>query len=199
MVTCVDTSADPSIADELTLDRARRGDSDALAGLWVIYQPQVLRLLRSRGRSAAEDIASQVWIDVGRSLDRFEGDGVAFRNWIFTIAQRRAIDEGRRIARRHEIVVETMSPRVMASRALDPLGDSLDGVFALLATLQPAAAEVVMLRVVHDLPVAEVATITGHSESNVRVLAHRALERLRSTIEERDSIAAACSPALRIA
>ena len=66
MVTCVDTSADPSIADELTLDRARRGDSDALAGLWVIYQPQVLRLLRSRGRSAAEDIASQVWIDVGR-------------------------------------------------------------------------------------------------------------------------------------
>ncbi len=198
-VDAVETTLDPTIADGQTLDRARRGDSDALADLWTIYQPQLLRLLRAQGRSAAEDIASQVWIDVDRNLERFEGDGVAFRSWIFTIAHRRAIDEGRRIARRRELAVESLTPRLAACRAMDPLGDSLDGVLALLSTLQPVAAEIILLRVIHDLPVAEVATITGQSESNVRVLAHRALERLRQSIEDGGNIAAAFSPDLRFA
>ncbi len=56
-----------------------------------------------------------------------------------------------------------------------------------------------MLRVVHDLPVAEVAAITWQSESNVRVIAHRALERLRRTIEEGGNVGAAFAPDLRIA
>ena len=79
------------------------------------------------------------------------------------------------------------------------MGDSLDGVFALLRTLQPVAAEVVMLRVVHDLPVNEVAAITGQSEGNVRVLVHRALERLRETIDEGGAAVAAFAPDLRTA
>ncbi len=190
---------DPRVADESTLDRARRGDSDALADLWTIYQPQLLRLLRAQGRSAAEDIASQVWIDVGRSVERFEGDGVAFRSWIFTIARRRAIDEGRRTLRRHELASPSVGLQPAAERLVDPLGDSLDGVLALLSTLQPAAAEVVMLRVVHDLPVADVAAITGQSETNVRVLAHRALERLRQTLDEAGSAPAALAGDLRFA
>jgi len=190
---------DPKVADGTTLDRARRGDSDALADLWTIYQPQLLRLLRTQGRSAAEDISSQVWIDVGRSLERFEGDGVAFRSWIFTIARRRAIDEGRRTLRRHEYTSPAVDLQPATARVVDPLGDSLDGVLALLSTLQPAAAEVVMLRVVHDLPVADVAAITGHSETNVRVLAHRALERLRETLDEAGSAPGSRAGDLRFA
>lgn len=198
-VVIVEATSAPNIADEQTLDRARRGDSDALADLWTIYQPQLLRLLRSRGRSAAEDIASQAWLDVRRSIERFEGDGAGFRNWIFTIAQRRAIDEGRRTARRNEFAHDPMSPRLADRRASDPMGDSLDGVLALLRTLQPVAAEVVMLRVVHDLPVIEVAAMTGQSEGNVRVLVHRALERLRETIDESGAAVAAFAPDLRTA
>ncbi len=128
----VQTPTDPRIPDEQTLDRARCGDSDALADLWTIYQPQLLRLLRSRGRAAAEDIASQAWIDVGRTIERFEGDGAGFRNWIFTIAQRRAIDESRRVARRNESALEPMARRLAGRRTADPIGDTLDGVLALL-------------------------------------------------------------------
>ena len=195
----VTTDHDPTTADLLTLDRARRGDSDSLADLWTIYQPQLLRLLRAQGRSAAEDIASQVWIDVERSLERFEGDGVAFRNWVFTIAGRRAIDEARQRVRRSEILTSPLEPLATLGRVSDRLDDSLDGVLALLNTLQPAAAEVVMLRVVHDLPVAEVAAITGRTESNVRVIAHRALGRLRDSLENGSSADSATVPALGFA
>ena len=194
----MNTSSSDTTADPTTLDHARRGDTDSLADLWTIYQPQLLRMLRAQGRSAAEDITSQVWIDVRRNMARFEGDGVAFRSWIFTIAHRRAIDEGRRTARRHEVLVDSITPRLAACRAMDPLGDSLDNVLALLATLQPVAAEIVMLRVIYDLPVAEVAAITGESESNVRILTHRGLERLRQAIEEGGTVAAAFSPDLRL-
>ena len=194
MVRRVNTDPNPTTADTLTLDRARRGDNDSLADLWSIYQPQLLRLLRAQGRAGAEDITSQVWIDVSRNLDRFQGDGVAFRNWIFTIAGRRAIDEARRIGRRAEIVSSSLAPLLANRGAVDPRDDSLDGVLALLTTLQPAAAEVVMLRVVHELPVAEVARLTGRTETNVRVISHRALEHLRNTLEKGGAIAVALSP-----
>lgn len=177
------TSRPADIADPSTLDRARGGDTDALADLWTIYQPQLLRLLRTHGRSAAEDITSQVWIDVRRALAGFDGDGDSFRRWIFTIAGRRAIDESRRASRRWEVPSESLVPLVDRARAIDPLDVSMDNVMALLSTLQPVAAEVVMLRVVQELPVAEVAAITGESESNVRVIAHRALDRLRRSLE----------------
>jgi RNA polymerase sigma-70 factor (ECF subfamily) len=49
---------------------------------------------------------------------------------------------------------------------------------ALIATLPPGQAEVVLLRVVAGLDVAQVAAITGKRPGNVRVLTHRALRRL---------------------
>lgn len=186
-------------ADGPTLDRARRGESDSLADLWTIYQPQLLRMLRAQGRTAAEDITSQVWIDVRRNLDRFEGDGTAFRSWIFTIAGRRAIDASRQTYRRAEVSMVSVEPTLATTRSNDPIDDSLDGVLALLETLRPVAAEVVMLRVVHDLPVSQVAAITGQTEANVRVVLHRALERLRGSIEAGGSLVDALVPDARMA
>lgn len=170
------------IADDSVLERARRGDTDALADLWTIYHPQLLALLARRGRAVAEDVASQVWIDVERKIDCFEGDGRAFRSWIFTIAGRRAIDEARRVERRRRIVEATTSELLATGRPDSAFDGSLDGALAMLESLQTVAAEVVLLRVVHDLPVAEVAELTGQTESNVRVLMHRALDRLRQSV-----------------
>ena len=171
------------VADATTLERARAGDSDALADLWTIYQPQLLRMLRRRGRSAAEDIASQVWIDVGRGIARFRGDGDDFAGWIFTIATRRAIDESRRLVHRREVTTQVAS--LHRRQPLDSAhDDALDSVLALLETLPKPSAEIVMLRVVEDLPVGEVAQITGHSESHVRVIGHRALRSLRDTLNQ---------------
>lgn len=184
------------IADEATLDRARCGDTDALADLWTIYQPQLLALLRRRGRAMAEDVASQVWIDVERRIDGFEGDGDAFRAWIYTIGGRRAIDESRRTERRRRLAEATASGLVGVRDSAEAFDRSLDGSIALLDTLQPVAAEVVLLRVVHDLPVARVAQLTGQTESNVRVLMHRALDQLRQTVGDSTAIVTGSRSAL---
>jgi len=168
-----------------TIDAARTGDRDALAMLWRTYQPQILRFLRARRAPVPEDVASEVWVDVGRALDRFEGDGTDFQRWLFTIARRRSIDEVRRMERRRE------SPdldrdrgrfeRIADARRVDEEG-TLDDAIALLEALSPHMAEAVMLRVVYDLPVSDVAEVMDRTEGSVRVLVHRGLIRLRETM-----------------
>lgn len=170
----------PATADAALLERARGQDSDALADLWAIYQPQLLAVLRARGTVVAEDVASQVWIDVSRSIDRFDGDGVAFRRWIFTIAGRRAIDEHRRAVRRREVPVGELSRIPPTSEPAERWSWSLESAQAMLSALGPATRQVIMLRIVHDMSVQLVAQATGRTEGSVRVLVHRGLSQLRA-------------------
>ena len=53
-----------------------------------------------------------------------------------------------------------------------------------MAQLSEEQAEVILLRVVADLPVAEVARITGRTAGAVRVMQHRALRKLAEIFSE---------------
>jgi RNA polymerase sigma-70 factor (ECF subfamily) len=166
-----------------TLDAAQRGEWDALAELWRTHQAPLLRYLRARRTPSAEDVASQVWLDVAASLERFEGGDDDFRRWLFTIAHRRSVDEIRRTVRRGGVAVRE-ADHVVSSSAdveLDRQG-ALDRAIAMIGTLPDNLADAVMLRVVNDLPIADVAAVMGTTEGNVRVLVHRGLTRLRRKI-----------------
>lgn len=173
-----------------TLEAARLGDREALAELWRANQAPLLRYLRSRRTPSPDDVASQVWIDVATSISRFEGDADDFRRWLFTIAHRRSVDQIRK-------AVRTAAPRpAFATRAADHAAgadvehehhDALDRAVALLGTLSDDQAEAVMLRVVNDMAIADVASVMGISEANVRVLVHRGLSRLRRKLSVTDA------------
>jgi RNA polymerase sigma-70 factor (ECF subfamily) len=159
---------------------ARAGDKEALGRLWTAHQPSILRFLRGMGCRSPEDVSSNVWIDVARGLGRFSGDATDFRRWLFTIARRRCIDEVRRSVR----YPEQLSSGAGLDRAADDTAEvydrsmSLDRAIELVRSLPADAAEVLLLRVVADLDVAEVAVLVGKSEGNVRVIMHRAVTRL---------------------
>ena len=88
-----------------TFDAARAGQREALADLWRTHHAPLLRYLRARRMASPEDVASQVWIDVARSIERFEGGADDFRRWLFTIAHRRSVDDVRRAVRRSDTPV----------------------------------------------------------------------------------------------
>lgn len=169
---------------EDVIRRARGGDPDALAHLWRTYNHLLLRYFRGKGMADPEDLASTVWIDVAGSLDRFEGGDDEFRRWLFTIAARRRIDGIRSSKRRDEHVrgeIEAAShDRHTAPGADDEAARtaSLERAIALVRTLPPEQAEAVLLRIVADLSVRDVAEIMGRREGNVRVLVHRGLRKL---------------------
>jgi RNA polymerase sigma-70 factor (ECF subfamily) len=167
---------------EAVLAAAAGGDDAAFGILWRDLQPGLLRYLGALAPGAGEDLASETWLRVVGGLGRFSGDERAFRAWVFTIARHRAVDRWRRRVRRRDQVmpldalVDLPAPDDPADAAVDAI--SSRAAVALIATLPPDQAEVVLLRVVAGLEVAEVAAITGKRPGNVRVLAHRGLRRL---------------------
>ena len=170
----------------VVLARAQAGDEAAFACLFRDVQPGLLRYLRVI-TPEAEDVASDTWLQVVTGLTGFRGQEEAFRAWLFTIARHRAADAGRSRARRPAVplaLIETAEQPLApdaADLALD--GMSARAAVALIATLPRDQAEVVMLRVVAGLDVADVARIVGKSPGAVRVTAHRALRRLADHLE----------------
>lgn len=177
---------------EEVIRRAQDGDADALGHLWRTYQHLLLRYFRGKGMREPEDLASTVWVEVAAGLARFEGREPDFRRWLFTIAARRRIDDIRTTKRRADRLEQ--SPPLPAAASAPSAGDeaeraaALDGAIALVRSLPPDQAEAVLLRIVADLSVTEVAEAMGRSEGAVRVLVHRGLKRLaeRLPVTKRD-------------
>jgi RNA polymerase sigma-70 factor (ECF subfamily) len=170
----------------LALASARRGDERAFAALWRALQPAVLRYLRVLVGDAAQDVASETWLQVARDLREFRGDPVGFRVWLFRIARNRALDDRRRAARRPEEPHADDGDRPppapdAATEALDRLGT--EWALAMIASLPKDQAEAVMLRVVAGLDVAATAAVLGKRPGAVRVAAMRGLRRLARDAE----------------
>ena len=167
------------------LDAACAGEEWALVLIYRDIHPRLLRYVRVRDASP-EDMASDVWLEVATGLGRFRGDEAALRAWVFTIARRRLIDK-RRMASRRAIV--PVAPEALAElggsgdaeeEALAALGT--DAAIARLASLPADQAEVMLLRVLADLSLTEMAAVLGKRPGAVRALQHRALRRLARTI-----------------
>jgi RNA polymerase sigma-70 factor, ECF subfamily len=183
----------PAAFDEI-IAAAADGDHAALSELFTAYQPMLLRYLRSRAADLADDVAGEVWLAVARNLGRFTGDESGFRSWLFTIARCRLIESQRKQTRRRTDpappdVLDDGTPELLSGRG-DPAAlvigqlSARQAIDAIVAGLPPDQAEVVLLRIVAGLGVAEVAAVMGRSPSSVRVLCHRGLRQLRDRFPE---------------
>lgn len=173
---------------------ASTGERQALTSLFRAFQPLLVRYLRAREPAVADDLAGEVWLAVARGLGhgRFSGDEAGFRAWLFTIARRRVIEHRRTAARRptDPVPAEDLDRPSEGAEGRDPASivvrriRAQEAIGRLLADLSDDQAEAVLLRVVADLDVDEVARIMDRSPGSVRVLCHRALGRLASRLPE---------------
>jgi RNA polymerase sigma-70 factor, ECF subfamily len=175
----------PEPFDQL-IERARAGDERAFASLYHQVQPLLGRYLQVHAPDYAEDAASDAWLEVARALDRFVGSEKGFRAWVFTIARRKVIDCARRELRRPVIALpddpDSQPGRTADTADLVVEAEATQRAIALVRTLPPDQAEVVMLRIVAGLDSSEVAALVGKSSGAVRVLAHRGVKRLARTL-----------------
>jgi len=145
---------------------ARQGSPWAFGSLYRQFQPGLLRLLVMIAPHQAEDLASDVWLEVAGGLRRFSGDERAFRGWLAGTARHLVIDASRRSGRR------TGPPDAHT-------GDELASFAArVVAVLPQDQADVVLMRVVGGLDVDEVARALHRQPETVRFLQQRALRRL---------------------
>jgi RNA polymerase sigma-70 factor, ECF subfamily len=163
---------------------AQAGGDWAIAVLYRSLQPRLLRFLCAQAPAHdAEDIAAQAWLEIARALPRFTGDEDGFGALVFTVARRRLADHRRTLRRRPLDLVGDDALVTVADRggtedqALARLGGE-DAARRLTELLPSDQAEVVLLRVVAGLSVDQVAALVGRRPGTVRVLQHRALQRL---------------------
>ena len=169
------------------LAAARTGAAWALQRLYEDLAGTVTGYLRLRGAADADDVASEAFLSIFRSLHTFEGDEAAFRSWVFTIVHHRLIDARRRADRRPRTEpvdeVGEIASGDVEREALDRLGGSW--VQEVLSTLSAEQREVLLLRIVADLSVEEVADIVGKRPGAVRALQYRGIQSLRRHLDQR--------------
>jgi RNA polymerase sigma-70 factor (ECF subfamily) len=154
------------------LAEARHGAPWALGWLYRRFQPGLLRMLAVIAPHQADDLASDVWLEVAGTLAKFDGDEPAFRTWLATVARRQVIQASRSQGRRTERSVEDDEAVAAASFAAQ-----------VVSVLSPDQADVVLLRVVEGLDVEAVARALGKQPEAVRSLQQRALRRLARQLE----------------
>lgn len=140
--------------------------------------PAVLGYLRAQRAPDPEDLLGEVFLQVARDLHKFKGDDAALRRWVFAIAHNRLLDARRRVSRRPQLADRPVPDGYVAPPA-DPLDPEL---VAALARLTADQREVVVLRFVADLPLADVARVTRRRVGAVKALQHRALDTLSALL-----------------
>jgi RNA polymerase sigma-70 factor (ECF subfamily) len=168
---------------------AQRGERDALEELYLLHFDRIFSYLNVTvgNRHDAEDLATQTFVRMLESIERFRFGSAPFSAWLFRIAHNLAMDHFR--ARRRwqpEEDVPEPEPDERTSaeaEALEAIGrrsllDLIDG-------LSPDQQQVLTLKFVFDFSNADVATILNKREGAIKSLQHRALTALQKQLEER--------------
>ena len=164
------------------LEAARAGDRWAVERLYRGALGAVTTYLGGHGVDDADGLANEVMHRALRRLDTFTGDEDAFRAWIFTIARNAMIDDRRRAGRRVRLELVDAShlkgPDAVDAEALvlEQLGT--DRVEQVLARLAPDQRDVLLLRILGDLTIEQVATAVGKRVGAVKALQRRGVAAL---------------------
>jgi RNA polymerase sigma-70 factor, ECF subfamily len=202
-----------SRGDAPVVEALRRGDEAAFSALVREYHASLLRvaLVYVPSRAVAEEVVQETWLGVLNGIDRFEGRA-SLKTWIFRIlsntAKTRAAREGRTLplsalanpAGVPEAAVEAdrfldqehprwpghwaSSPQPWEPAARLAAKETRDRLAATIERLPPNQRAVISLRDVEGWSAEEVCNALGLSETNQRVLLHRARSKVRRALEE---------------
>jgi len=192
--------------DDALVAALRAGVEQAFAQLVDTYGAGMRRFALSivRNPAVADDVVQDAWLGVLRGLARFEGRA-SLKTWIFRIVANTAKTRAERESRSlpfasFESEAAENEPSVDPSRFRHPQfpggwtrfpepwekleAAEMRGVIAAaIEQLAPAQRLVISLRDVEGWPPEEVCNVLELSESNQRVLLHRARSKVRAALE----------------
>ena len=170
----------PISDEELAL--AARVDARRFETLYERYAERLYRYAASRTGSpeAAADIVSQTMLAALEGLERFEPARGSFAAWLFTIAGRRIADRHRAHRRLLRYLRARWRPDPPAEDPLDQIDRDAERalVRAAVRRLSDTHREVILLRHVAELPIAEIAATLNISEGAVKMRLNRARKHL---------------------
>ncbi|HYY38750.1 MAG TPA: sigma-70 family RNA polymerase sigma factor [Xanthobacteraceae bacterium] len=175
-----------STSDEVLIGRIATGDRLAMQVLYARYHVRVFRFVVRlvRDESTAEDLISEVFLDVWRQAGRFEGRS-AVSTWLLAIARFKALSALRRRPD-EELDEETAGaiedPSDDPATALEKQDKSVM-LRKCLAGLSAEHREIIDLVYYHEKSVEEVAEIVGIPQNTVKTRMFYARKRLAELLK----------------
>lgn len=169
--------------------RAREGSEEAFVHIYDHFIDKIFRFVTFRiaDRELAKEITSEIFFEAWQGLKRYDPKRkIKFSTWLFTIARYSIIDQYRR--RRIETVsldnaAELRNENYDLHEKVIAKGE-LAAVQHHLSKLPEIQQTVLHLRYLEELSYAEIADIIKKSEGNTRIVAKRALDKLRKIIRQ---------------
>lgn len=181
------------------LSRLRARDETAFAELVRAWSPSMLRLARMHvaSQAVAEEVVQETWLGVLQGIDRFEGRS-SLKTWAFRILVNRAMTRGAREARTVAVDEPAVDPgrftpdgawaappRRWQDQPEDALrsAETLAVVRDTIQGLPPMQRLVITMRDLEGFAADETCNALDITETNQRVLLHRARARVRDALE----------------
>jgi RNA polymerase sigma-70 factor, ECF subfamily len=195
--------------DALLVEGLRAGDEGAFVAAMRMYGAGMLRVAEMyvSSRAVAEDVVAEAWVGVLRGIGRFEGRS-SLKTWLYRIvantAKTRGVRESRSVpfsslgdgdegtvdADRFIGSGERFSghwaapPQAWAPEGRLLADETLEVVERAIDELPPAQRAVITMRDIQGFTSEEICNALDLTETNQRVLLHRARAKVRKALEE---------------
>jgi RNA polymerase sigma-70 factor (ECF subfamily) len=181
-------------SEDAVIRRAQALDPGALAEIYERYYDGIYRYLYTRigHQPDAEDLTEQVFLKMVDAIPRFRPRGVRFSAWLYRIAHNLLVDRYRR-GGRDPVQLGDHVPD--GGRHADPQAayervEERERLLAAIRRLTPEQQQLVALRFIDNLEVAEVAEIMNRKPGAIHAMQHRALASLGRFFKAQDLEAA---------
>jgi RNA polymerase sigma-70 factor (ECF subfamily) len=173
-------------SDEVLIGRIAHGDRLAMQVLFARHHVRVFRFVLRlvRNESVAEDLISEVFLDVWRQANRFEGRS-AVSTWLLAIARFKALSA---LRRKSDEALDDEAAEAIEDQSDDPevavqKKDTSEVLRKCLGALSPEHREVIDLVYYHEKSVEEVASIVGIPENTVKTRMFYARKKLAELLK----------------
>jgi RNA polymerase sigma-70 factor, ECF subfamily len=174
-------------SDESLIARIAQGDRLAMKVLYGRHHVRVYRfaLRLTRDESVAEDLISEVFLDVWRQAGKFEGRS-AVSTWLLAITRFKALSV---LRRRKDAELDDETAAAIEDTSDDPevvleKQDTGNALRQCIAALTPEHREVIDLVYYHEKSVEEAAAIMGIPENTVKTRMFYARKKLAGLLKK---------------
>ena len=174
-------------SDEILIGRIAGGDRLAMQALYARHHVKVFRFVLRlvRNEASAQDLISEVFLDVWRQAARFEGRS-AVSTWMLAIARFKALSS---VRRRKEAQLDEEEAEAIEDEADTPevalqKKDTGEVLRQCLAKLSPDHREIIDLVYYHEKSVEEVAEIVDIPENTVKTRMFYARKKLAELLKQ---------------
>ena len=179
------------IKEKILFFRLKSKDKQAFIKVYDLHIDQIYRFVyfKVNNKEQAEDLTSAIFLKTWTYIQ--EGNLINYKtlkSFIYKVARNAIIDHYRKISCQENITIDNPDNKIELIDYKQDISKQTELAFdfkiieAKLLELKDEYREIIVLRFVNELSIAEIADILDKSKSNVRVLTHRALKALREIV-----------------